>query len=58
MSIVKDFRDLVAYKIAYAGAMEIFEHSKSWPPEERYALISQIRKSSRAVCGCIAESWA
>ena len=38
------------YKTAYELSMEIFELSKTWPPEERYALTDQIRRSSRAVC--------
>ncbi len=37
--------------------MEIFEVSKSFPKEERYSLIDQIRRSSRAVCSCIAEAY-
>jgi four helix bundle protein len=38
--------------------MAIFEISKSWPPEERYSLIDQIRRSSRSVCGNLREAWA
>jgi four helix bundle protein len=38
--------------------MEIFEISKSWPPEERYSLIDQIRRSSRSVCSNLREAWA
>jgi 23S rRNA-intervening sequence protein len=30
--------------------MRIFEITKTFPDEERYALISQIRRSSRSVC--------
>jgi four helix bundle protein len=37
--------------------MRVFELSKSFPPEERYALTGQIRRSSRSVCGNIAEAW-
>jgi len=37
--------------------MRIFELSKSFPPEERYALTDQIRRSSRSVCSNIAEAW-
>jgi four helix bundle protein len=37
--------------------MRIFELSKSWPQEERYALTGQIRRSPRAVCGNLAEAW-
>lgn len=39
-------------------SMEIFEYSKSFPPEERYALTSQIRRSSRSVCLNLKEAWA
>jgi len=37
--------------------MKIFENSKPWPPEERYSLTDQIRRSSRSVCANIAEAW-
>ncbi len=37
--------------------MEIFEVSKTFPKEERYSLTDQIRRSSRAVCSCIAEAY-
>ena len=51
------FRDLTVYKKAFALAMEIFELTKRFPPEEKYALISQIRRSSRAVCANSAEGF-
>jgi four helix bundle protein len=37
--------------------MSIFELSKTWPVEERYSLTDQVRRSSRSVCGNIAEAW-
>src|SRR4051812_14432016 len=37
--------------------MRIFELSKKWPPEKRYSLTDQVRRSSRSVCGSIAEAW-
>lgn len=37
--------------------MRLFELSKAWPKEERYALTDQIRRSSRSVCANIAEAW-
>jgi four helix bundle protein len=37
--------------------MEIFNMSKNFPKEERYSLTDQIRRSSRSVTTCIAESW-
>lgn len=38
--------------------MEIFEFSKHFPPEEKYSLTDQIRRSSRSVCTNIREAWA
>lgn len=38
--------------------MEIFEISKTFPIEEKYALTSQIRRSSRSVCLNLREVWA
>lgn len=37
--------------------MEIFYLTKSFPPDERYSLTDQIRRSSRSVCANIAESY-
>jgi four helix bundle protein len=50
--------DLIVYQKAYTLAMEIFRLSKAWPPEERYSLTDQIRRSSRGVCANIREAWA
>ena len=48
----------MVYKKGYELAMQIFALSKHFPPEERYALTSQIRRSSRSVCLNLRESWA
>ena len=58
MSKVGSFKDLIIYQKAYKLAMEIFEISKDFPKEEKYSLTDQIRRSSRSVTSCIAESWA
>ncbi len=58
MTKVGSFKDLIVYQKAYKLAMEIFEISKSFPREETYSLTDQIRRSSRSVTACIAESWA
>jgi four helix bundle protein len=55
--IINSAKDLEVYKKAYALAMEIFVLSKTFPPEERYALTSQIRRSSRSVCLNLREAW-
>jgi len=51
-------KDLSVYKLAHDVAMEIFEISKRFPPDERYALTSQIRRSSRSICLNLREAWA
>ena len=52
-----DFRNLLAYKKAFSLALRIFELSKQFPPEEKYSLTLQIRKSSRSVCANMAEAF-
>ena len=37
--------------------MEIFELTKGFPPEEKYSMVDQMRRSSRSVCTNIAEAW-
>jgi len=51
-------KELEVYKKAYSLAMEIFDISKSFPKEEKYALTDQIRRSSRSVCLNLREAWA
>ena len=58
MSKIESFKDLILYQKAYKLAMNIFEISKRFPKEEKYSLTDQIRRSSRSVTSCIAESWA
>jgi four helix bundle protein len=55
---VRDVKELTVYIKAYSVAMEFFELSKSFPAEERYALTSQGRRSSRSVCHNLREAWA
>jgi four helix bundle protein len=52
-----DFRELLAYQKGFRLAMEIFNVSKSFPPDEKYSLTDQIRRSSRSVCANIAEAY-
>ena len=56
--IINSAKELNVYKKAYLLAMEIYELSKSFPSEEKFALISQIRRSSRSVCLNLREAWA
>ena len=57
MPPIKSFRDLEVYQLARKLALQIFELSKHFPPEEKYSLTDQIRRSSRSVKANIAEGW-
>ncbi len=55
--MLRGFRDLKVYQLAYKLAMEIFNESKTFPKDERYSLTDQIRRSSRSVAANIAEGF-
>lgn len=57
-SVLRSAKDLIVYGKAYQLAMRVFELTKRFPAEERYALTSQIRRSARSVCLNLREAWA
>lgn len=54
---INSVRELNVYRLAFDTAMEIFELSKAFPPEEKFSLTDQVRRSSRSVCTNLAEGW-
>jgi len=48
----------MVYQLSFKLAMEIFEMTKTFPSEEKYSLIDQIRRSSRSVAMNIREGFA
>jgi len=54
---IRHFRDLEVYRRAFDAAMQVFEVTKKFPPEERFSMVDQIRRSSRSVCANLAEGW-
>jgi four helix bundle protein len=55
---INSAKDLKVHRKAYELAMRVFELSKNFPPEERFALTGQIHRSSRSVCLNLREAWA
>jgi len=55
---VKTYRDLIIYTRSFDLAMNVFRLTAEFPKEERYALIDQMRRSSRSIPANIAEGWA
>jgi four helix bundle protein len=54
---IRHFRDLDVYKNAFETGLRVYELSKKFPNDERYALTDQVRRSSRSVCANVAEAW-
>ena len=57
MERIKTHKDLKVYQLSFEAGMEIFRLSRNFPPEEKYSLTDQIRRSSRSVSGNLAEAW-
>ncbi len=55
---IKSAKELKVYQKGYELAMNVFALSKAFPAEERFALASQIRRSSRSVCLNLREACA
>jgi four helix bundle protein len=53
----KNVKETKVYKLAFELSMEIFEITKTFPREEKYSLIDQIRRSSRSVCINLLEAY-
>src|SRR5215218_3735320 len=57
MGHIGSYKELRVYVAAMEAAMRIFELTKKFPPEEKYSMVDQMRRSSRSVCANIAEAW-
>src|ERR1041385_3669321 len=57
MQTIRSYRELRVYQAAIDAAMRIFEITKTFPAEERYSMVDQMRRSSRSVCSNIGEAW-
>ncbi len=54
---IRHFTDLIGWQKAFDLGLRVFEQSKAWPRDERFALTDQVRRSSRSVSANIAEAW-
>ena len=57
MERIRSYKDLRVYQTAMDSAMHVFELTKGFPPEEKFAMVDQVRRSSRSVCTNLAEAW-
>ena len=54
---IRTHKELRVWQDAMDAAMRIFELTKRFPPEEKYSLVDQVRRSSRSVAANLAEAW-
>jgi len=54
---IKSYRDLRVFQNAMDAAMEIFTLTKTFPQEEKFSMVDQMRRASRSVCSNLAEAW-
>ncbi len=54
---IRHFSDLIVWQKAFDLGLKVFVATKTWPKEEKYALIDQVRRSSRSVGANMAEAW-
>ena len=57
MEELKNFTDLIAWKKAHQMALRIYTVSKAFPSDERFGLVSQMRRSAVSVSSNIAEGF-
>jgi four helix bundle protein len=54
---ISSFEELRVCQLALELQQDIFEISKGFPVEERYALTDQVRRASRSIGANLAEAW-
>jgi four helix bundle protein len=57
MSPVVTFQNLEAWKYAHALVMQVYQVIQKFPPEERYGLVSQMRRAAVSVPANVAEGF-
>ena len=56
-SKIKNFRELDVWKLAMEIIVDIYEYTKTFPKEEIYGLVSQMRRSAVSIASNIAEGF-
>jgi len=55
--MVKEFSELEVWKRAKGVVIQIYELTRSFPKQETYGLIDQLRRSVNSICANIAEGF-
>lgn len=57
MSEFKSYKDLLIWSKSKDLSLQIYQITKTFPKEEQFGLISQIRRSAISIPSNIAEGW-
>ncbi len=57
MSEIKTFQDLDAWREAHVLVLQMYQETKTFPPDERFGLVSQMRRAVVSVTSNIAEGF-
>ena len=52
---LRDFRELTVWQKAHELVLDIYRHTRGFPPEERYGLTTHLRKTATSIGSNIAE---
>ena len=54
---INSYKDLRVFQNAMDAAMKIYRLTGKLPPEEKFSMTDQMRRTSRSVCSNLAEAW-
>lgn len=54
---IKNFTDLIAWQKAHAFVLKIYQCTRHFPADERYGLVSQMRRAAVSITSNIAEGF-
>ena len=57
MSVIRTFRDLIAWQKGMDLTVAIYELTKHYPTDERYGLVSQMRRAASSIPCNVAEGF-
>jgi len=55
---IKNFYDLDAWKVGHELVLEVYRITKTFPKEELYGIVSQLRRAASSITANIAEGFA
>jgi four helix bundle protein len=57
MSSIQSYKDLDVWKKSFAFSLEIYKTTAAFPSEEKFGIISQLRRAAVSIPSNIAEGW-